>query len=322
MPYSSLFVIAVLTGSMLAQEPTKSKRSMADGLVRQLIERKKLQPIRLESGLEMGQGKGPMVLMIWRADGSMSLHKLQRGYDDFGPAAKKQGVPLEEEAEEEEAVEEEAVEEEVEEEVEAGQKKAGANADGGPGAAASQPNLSVKLSRKGDTLLIEVPGVGSIEGAEVDRARLQLALQQQFARIADPKLRRSPFLIEPQSEVLMRDVLTTWEVARTAGFHVFFGGGRIQGAALNPEMQEKLASLPVTFDWPVKKVNVLGTPQAICEGELLILLDGECRWSRFLPLLMKCAKIGIWQIGIVGQKDASTRFKLPTHLPFDKGLIK
>ena len=265
----------------------------------------------------MGQGKGPMVLMIWRTDGSMSLHKLQRGYDDFGPAAEKQVVPLEEEVIEEEVVEEEAVEE-----VEAGQKKAGANADGGPGAAASQPNLSVKLSRKGDTLLIEVPGVGSIEGAEVDRARLQLALQQQFARIADPKLRRSPFLIEPQSEVLMRDVLTTWEVARTAGFHVFFGGGNIQGEALNPEMREELASLPVTFDWPVKKVNVWGTPQPICEGELLILLDGECRWSRFLPLLMKCAKIGIWQIGIVGQKDASTRFKLPTHLPFDKGLVK
>jgi hypothetical protein len=213
----------------------------------------------------MGQGKGPMVLMIWRTDGSMSLHKLQRGYDDFGPAAEKQVVPLEEEVIEEEVVEEEAVEE-----VEAGQKKAGANADGGPGAAASQPNLSVKLSRKGDTLLIEVPGIGSIEGAEVDRARLQLALQQQFARIADPKLRRSPFLIEPQSEVLMRDVLTTWEVARTAGFHVFFGGGNIQGEALNPEMREELASLPVTFDWPVKKVNVWGTPQPICEGELLI----------------------------------------------------
>ena len=304
--------IAVMTVSMPAQEPTKSKRSMADGLVRQLIEREKLQPPRLESGLEMGQGKGPMVLMIWRTDGSMSLHKLQRGYDDFGPAAEKQVVPLEEEV----------IEEEVVEEVEAGQKKAGANADGGPGAAASQPNLSVKLSRKGDTLLIEVPGIGSIEGAEVDRARLQLALQQQFARIADPKLRRSPFLIEPQSEVLMRDVLTTWEVARTAGFHVFFGGGNIQGEALNPEMREELASLPVTFDWPVKKVNVWGTPQPICEGELLILLDGECRWSRFLPLLMKCAKIGIWQIGIVGQKDASTRFKLPTHLPFDKGLVK
>lgn len=49
---------------MLAQEPTTSKRSMADGLVRQLIEREKLQPTRLESGLEMG--KGPMVLMMWR----------------------------------------------------------------------------------------------------------------------------------------------------------------------------------------------------------------------------------------------------------------
>ena len=289
---------------------------MADGLVRQLIERKKLQPTRLESGLEMGQGKGPMVLMIWRADGSMSLHKLQRGYGNFGPPAKKQISPLEEE---EEVVEEE--EEVVEEEVEAGRKQAGRGAagpDGGPVDAARQSALSVKLHRSGDTLRIELPGGRSITGAEVDRASLRLVLQQQFARTADAKLRSPRCFIEPQSDVLMRDVLATWEVARTAGFAVFYGGGKIQNEALKPEMREKLASLPGTFDWPTKRVG----PQPICEGELLILLDGECQWSRFLPLLHECAKAGIWQIAIVGQKDAGTRFKLPTHLPFDMGLLK
>ena len=101
-----------------------------------------------------------------------------------------------------------------------------------------------------------------------------------------------------------------------------FGGGRaVRDQPLKPEMLEQLVSLPATFDWPVERVAG-AAQQPICEGELLVLLDGECRWSRFRSLLQECAKIGIWQIALVGQKDARTRLKLPTHLPFDRGLVK
>jgi len=310
MNLQSVYVSFVLSASMLAQEPAKPNTSMADGLVRQLIEREQLQPPRLESGLEMGQGKGPMVLMIWRADGSMSLHELQRGYGDFGPAAEKRIIEEPEVVEEEEEVVEVV---EVVEEAE-GQKKAGRDAAGRKVQRGPPVEAKVRLRRNGDELRVEI-GPRLLRGAEVDRKSLQSALQ---VFVADREL-----VIEPESDVLMQDVLTTCEVARGAGLDRFsFGGGRaVRDQPLKPEMLEQLVSLPATFDWPVERVAG-AAQQPICEGELLVLLDGECRWSRFRSLLQECAKIGIWQIALVGQKDARTRLKLPTHLPFDRGLVK
>src|SRR5688500_3145259 len=90
----TVFVFGVLAGFALAQDsaPAQPKRSLAEGLVRQWVDREKLAPPRLESGLEMGAGDGPMVLMIRRADGTVALDVVERGPGDHGPAAEKRGV--------------------------------------------------------------------------------------------------------------------------------------------------------------------------------------------------------------------------------------
>ena len=344
MRYAIVFVLAALAVPTSAQESTKPIRSMADGLVRQWIEREQLRPPHLESGVELGTGKGPMVLMIWRPDGSTSLHELQRGHGDFGPAAKKRSLLeelIDEEIEEEEVEEVEELEEEELEEEEAAeaeqrkaeQKKAGSGSAGAgrakqpkPGGkpldAAMSSHLSVELRRTGDLLVIVVPGRAEpIEGAEVDRATLRPALQQLLALRDESGLSRQ-LVIRARSKVLMRDLLTVWELAQSLGFEVCAQGKSAEDVYLHPAVEQQIAGLAEKFGWPVKQVAVPGRAQPICDGELLVLIEGRTEWGQVLPLFWECARAGIWQLGFVGQQDARTRCKLPTHLPFDKGLVK
>ena len=315
-----------LTLSLPAQEGQAPKRSMADGLVRQWIEREQLQPPRLQSSVELGQGKGPMVLMIWRPGGSVSLHELQRGHEDFGPVAKKRVVdePLEEEEEVIEEVEEvdvEEAEEEVIEEIE--EADAGVNAEGQQQAPDDGPNLvaRVAMRRDGDQLVIEVAGhPEAIRGAGVDRAALGSALHKRLGRQHLHADHRPDLVLEVQPEVSMADLLTAWEVAQELGCAPSFGGG--QQKPIDAEVRERLLALPKKFAWPVELFGVPGHQQPVSDGELLVLIDGEATWGQFSPLIFACAKAGIWQIAFVGQRDAKTRCKLPTHLPFDRGLVK
>ncbi|MEC7582712.1 MAG: hypothetical protein VYE77_00210 [Planctomycetota bacterium] len=309
-----------LTLSLPAQEGQAPKRSMADGQVRQWIEREQLRPPLLQSGVELGQGKGPMVLMIWRPGGSVSLHELQRGHEDFGPAAKKRVV----ESEEVEEVEiEEAEEEGVEEIEEVEVADAGADAEGQQQAPDNAPNLvaRVAMRRDGDHLVIEVPGhPGAIRGAGVDRAALSSALRKRLGRQLLRANHRPELVLEVQPDVSMADLLAAWEVAQVVGCAPTFGGG--QHKPIDPDVQERLLGLPKKFAWPVELFSFPGHEQPVSDGELLVLIDGEATWGQVAPLIVVCAKAGIWQIAFVGQRDAKTRCKLPTHLPFDRGLVK
>lgn len=316
----------LLALSLPAQGVDAPKRSMADGLVRQWIEREQLRPPRLQSAVELGHGKGPMVLLIWRPDGSVSLHELQRGHGDFGPAAKKRVV--DELWEEEELEEAEEVEEEVLEQLEAGE--GGAVAGGQEPVPDHAPRVlfSISSTETGGTRLLLslsncVPVSGDPEAirvARVDREALSLALRAQLGPRADGEPRPG-LLLDVQPEVSMADLLTAWEVAHGLGYTPSFGGA--QRKPIDPAVQQRLLELPKKFAWPIE---VFGQPgdhqQPVSEGELLVLIDGEATWGQFAPLIFVCAKAGIWKIAFVGQRDAKTRCKLPTHLPFDRDLVK
>lgn len=57
--------------------------------------------------------------------------------------------------------------------------------------------------------------------------------------------------------------------------------------------------------------------QPVADGELLVLLDGAATFGEIAPLRRECALAGLWQIRFLGMRDARTRVKLPSHLPFD-----
>ena len=88
--------------------------------------------------------------------------------------------------------------------------------------------------------------------------------------------------------------------------------GGVNGKHLDEDDRETIAGLPEKLGW--KRTGMT------CDGELLILLDHQARWGDTADLLMRCAYAGIWQLAFVAQKNRKTRFKIPAHLPTDRGL--
>jgi hypothetical protein len=119
--------------------------------------------------------------------------------------------------------------------------------------------------------------------------------------------------VEVAIDATMQDFLTCWEVARVAGFSAVMFSPQGKLRASTQEERDLIAGIPTKFGWTV--ANRRG--QRVCNGELLILLDGPTRFGDVAPLIMRCAHEGIWQIAFVGQRNAKLRFKLPTHLPTD-----
>jgi len=70
-----------------AQDPLKPTRSTASVLVRQHLDVAKTKVPVATSGDEMGTGKGPMVMLVRRADGSLHVEEIERGGDEKAPAA-------------------------------------------------------------------------------------------------------------------------------------------------------------------------------------------------------------------------------------------
>lgn len=71
-----------------AQDPhAKPTRSTASVLVRQHLDVAKTKVPVATSGDEMGTGKGPMVMLVRRADGALQVQEIERGADDKARAA-------------------------------------------------------------------------------------------------------------------------------------------------------------------------------------------------------------------------------------------
>jgi biopolymer transport protein ExbD len=314
-------VLSLLLGATLAQTSPSSapKRSLAEGLTRQWIELHKFVPLHLESGLELGAGQGPLVLLVRHADGKCELAEIERGLGDHGPAAEKQLVELE--AVEEEVVEEKVIEQEVPESPipkppQPSPAKQQEPAPVSPPPVVAAPTL--QLQKTGDQIrLAEAKGAILGNGDKLDRAALKPALERLFARTQGSKF-VGQMLLEIDPGVPMQDVLTCIEVARSAGFLRILFSNRRGLAPLSPEVRELVATLPAKQGWITKPFGRGGAAK-FREGELLILLEGSACWGDFAPLYVQCAYAGIWQISLVGQKDLRTRFKLPVNLPFDGG---
>jgi hypothetical protein len=283
------WVFSLLAGSP-AQEPTPKAtptRSLAAGLVRQQIEIDKIGVPLARSGDEMGAGKGPMVLMVRRADGSLQLHELQRGDGDHGPAAEPTVPPLEQEL--------------VEKHEELPEAK---------------DYTRIVLGRRGNDQTIGTAAkLEAVVGKQLDHAVVTNLLQAQRAGKNERML--ANLMLEAAPEVTMQEILTVWEVARGLGwkavmFHIDPGKSRPLAAAES----EVIGGLASKHAWQVERI---GPNQPVCSGELLVMLAGDTRWGDVRPLLVEFARNGIWELGFVAKKDDKTWVKLPTHLPFDRG---
>lgn len=70
--------------------------------------------------------------------------------------------------------------------------------------------------------------------------------------------------------------------------------------------------------WPTRQIA--GGASTLREGELLIVIDGPATYGDMVPLMTQLARACIWRFGFVAKQDASTYVKLPTNLPFDRGI--
>lgn len=308
----------LLVGATLAQAtPTPTtKRSLAEGMTRQWIELHKFVPLHLESGLELGAGQGPLTLLARRADGTFELVEIERGAGAHGQAIEKQVAQLE------------VLEQEAEEEIPGPEKpKAAAPKAAEPKAVEpnkpaakptgqSTPTLQLRKNESG-VRLESADGSLLSRGARLDRAVVQTHLAQLFANSRGLRF-ASQLLQEVEPQVPMQDVLTLLELARSTGFTLILFSNRQGMAPLPPAARELLSTLPAKQGWAARP-NRPGNARPFCDGELLILLEDSARWADFAPLYVQCASAGIWQVSLVGQKDARSRFKVPINLPFDAG---
>lgn len=320
----TLLAASLLAVTLAAQgDATKSdastpqqRRSLADGLVRELVESQRMRPPRCDAGLELAAGDGPLALLVRRADGSLEVRALQRGLGDHGeaPAIAQATVP---------------------DEVEEGAAAAPAGKDKGKdkGADGRAPK-KVELARL--ELRLAKPGAGKegepvrrdlvigtglvaerLRGEQLDRAALAGLLAELCAATKDSAA-AGQLLVDAHPEVAYQDVLTTAELARAAGFtSVFFGGIASGLRQLSAEDRQVVLDMPADLGWKVQRK--LNGVVPIHDGEVLVLVDGPAQWGDIAPIYVLCAKAGVWRISLVGQKDMATRFKVPTNLPIDRG---
>lgn len=281
-----LWCVVSFLASLPAQEkpasPSKPVRSLAAGLVRQQVEIRKVELPMVQSGLEVGAGQGPMVLLVRRADGALETVELQRGDGDHGPQAKPMATP-----------------EEIPEK----------------GPEPPQP-LRVVLKRADGQFSIAIGSKGApVTARALDRDACRKLLAEHCGKAGEKSL--PAVTIDASPDVTMQEWLTVWELARDVGYTgVMFDGGGAVKSQLDEPARKVLAELPKTFEWKVKK---LGGVQSICSGELLLLLEGKTTWGDVRPLILELARVGIWEIGFACRQDAKTFVKLPTHLPCDLG---
>lgn len=288
----ALILVAALGAWSVAQEAaTPPRRSIADGLVRQLVEIGKLKLPTAEHGLEIGHGEGPLVVVVRRADGSLDVQELDRGPGDHGETPAKNQVDQPEEVE--------------------------VTEQQGPAAAAEVKVASLRITRKGEELAVGPVGdPRAWSGKAVAREPLLAQLRAEFERTKGSKSAGS-LLLEVNGDAFLQELLSCWDLARQVGFTALMLSPSDVDPSGSKEARAVLRDLPVKYKWKFDRVP--GIPQKVTDGELLFAVDGPMRVREIAPWFVECARTGIWRLGFVCQKDAKTRVKLATNLPFDRG---
>lgn len=272
---------------LLAQQTDASppKRSLADGIVRHRIEVDRLAPPHLLSGVEIGTGEGPMVLLVRNRDGTLHATELQRGPGKHGEAAEiaKLRAVLEEP--------------ETEEGKEAGTPP--------PDAVTAK----IRIERSGKEIVATPAAKAALP--KFDREHLRPTLASLLAA-TQGQPHANQLEIEVGVGVPLQDVLVVWEVAWEAGFRVPLFGETVPSRPAAAVIRDQIAGLPAQFGWEGRRLPDL--PMPLHDAEVLVLFDGPTPFAEFAQLLRECTKNGIWQLSLVGQQDAKTRWKLATHL--------
>jgi len=305
---ASALLFSLLGPTLVAQEGEAApapRRSLADGMIRQLVEVEGLALPRLLSGLEPGSGQGPLVMLRLGEEGEVSAVELPRGFGDHGAAVEPAAAGA----------------------LDPEQEVGVAGAPRAPKRPLPPGLAKVRLLRIDDgAWTMHVDGGGLRQHTWPEGAEGRTALVEFLRGVRDrvvgedaaddaPAPRLQLGLLAEASGVRG---LQLWDAAREAGFGgvLLEGRARPPAAADDPGLQ-RIADIPAEFGWEVKRVG----RQPICRGELLLLFEGEISWARVLDVYMACAAAGIWDVAIVGS-NGENRGKLPLRLPFDEALIK
>lgn len=303
-----MFAMALSGTPIQAQEQDPEgapRRSLADGILRQLVEVEGLRLPRFVSGLEPGTGEGPLVLMRLGQEGEPMLQELPRGYGDHGDGSAP--VPVTAPVEVEEV--------------------------GGAARRVEAPGLVrlrvLRVEGEGASAVWHLRADGEDRGSFGWRATAEgaadlsaflgalraQALGEESGSGSDAA---APTLeLRLPEEQPARRALRLWDAARAAGFGRVLLPGRLGGPGPDTDMPQRVAGLAEEFGWETKRIGA----QPICRGELLVMLQGEVSWGRVLDLYSCCARAGIWDIGFVGA-DGALRSKLPLPVPFDEALLR
>lgn len=310
----TLAAAALLASPLAAQQDDKpTRRSLADGLVRQRIEIDRLAPLKLTVGKELASGNVPMVLLVRRSSGKLEPYAIERGLGDHGTSPDPESLELEPEREIE--VRKPGAKPQPKPQPKPGQKP-----NGNVQPPKNVPQASLDVVRKtpdGAAPFVNVAGIRlEFDAGTLQTKRLRPLLQRLFDKrkgtaVADVMVLRAA------NDTPLQDVLAVWELAHDVGFRkpLFSGLQGIQ--PMDPEAKKVLTGLPKRFAWPSQRARV--NNQKIYGGELLLLLEQQTTWGEFVSIYAQCAQTGIWRISLVGQRGRE-RVKLPVDLPFDGGM--
>jgi hypothetical protein len=280
--YLPTFVLLSVTVALAQESPGKPVLPLAADLVRQRVEAGPLKPPNASHGVELAAGVGPLALLVRRADGKFEVQELQRGGDTKVQPAK-------------------------------------------PKVLEDAPTESVEPSTVRFTWhdgVVTVAGVDASaapwsSGKELDIAALRPKLSTMLAAAKGSK-QAGQLLLDPAPEVPMQHLLTLWSTAHELGYRQVMFRSAARDLRVSSAAHELVTGLATRFSWPVRKAGKDGK-MSICDGELLLLLDGPATWADVAPLLMVCAQGGFWRLAFVVRKDAETFVKLPADLMVDNG---
>lgn len=302
----TLAAAALLADPLAAQqddEPTR--RSLADGLVRQRIEIDRLAPLKLTVGKELASGNVPMVLLVRRGGGKLEPYTIERGLGDHGASPEPEGVEL-------------APEQEIEVRKPGAKRQPKPKGKAKPREKVRQASLDVvRKTPDGAAPFVNVAGIRlEFDAGTLQTKRLRPLLQRLFDKrkgtgVADVMVLRAT------NDTPLQDVLAVWELAHDVGFRKPLFSG-LQGIRpMDADAKKVLTGLPKRFAWPSRRLRA--NNQKVFEGELLLLLEKATTWGDFVSIYAQCAQTGIWRISLVGQRGKE-RVKLPIDLPFDGGM--
>lgn len=261
------------------------QHSIAEQMVREILERGRLQPPVVTSGVPIGEGDGKLAVLVRGADGELevaSLDRATRKEDDPPPFT----IELAEEVQ---------------------KRRAAAAGPDGPKA-----RITLTIARRGEELRIESGERHSVIGGDrVDLTKLSQAMVQWRGEGAT---RADQLVVAAGPEMAAGDVIAAIAAARAAGFaDVLLRGAN---GALVDAQREVIDAATTDLGWEPARDAVPPMP-ALFGGELVLLVDGTVTWGEVVQIYTRCTKNGIWRLAFIAVDADGHRVKIPAHVPID-----